>query len=357
METNQVTAKAQDPRIKQFSQVFDKIEKLDMAADRQHDNIFAEKEFNDDYQQTVKSNDPKAKESFMLKLLKVDAKDGADGLINGKSIFAEGKTEGDKAKVREYSALYKDSLKVPGLTDILSSLGINLKTNPNTKLDSNQTNVDSLGIGDLIKQVATVVKPPRHVTKEEVNDIRANKANSAPYISEKNNVSDLDSKGLDNIISGDGVKDIKPGVYGGVKLDANQVNNAKIIAATIIQVGKKKNQSPAAMRKAVVIALATAMQESTLRNLDHGDRDSVGLFQQRPSVKDGKGKPAWGTKEQCQNPVYATGKFAESLFKTNFENKSVTDAAYGVQRCAAKYKNAYGNHQKMAEALASAMLS
>jgi hypothetical protein len=348
METNQVTAKAQDPRIKQFSQVFDKIEKLDMAADKKHDNIFAEKEFNDDYQQTVKSNDPNAaKEAFMLKLLKVDAKDGADGLINGKSIFAEGKTDGDKSLKREFSALYKDSLKVPGLTDILSSLGINLKTNPNNKLDSDQTNVDSLGIDKLIKQVATVIKPPRHVTKEEVNDIRANKANSAPYISEKNNVSDLDSKGLDNIISGDGVKDIKPGVYGGVKLDANQVNNAKIIAATIIQVGKKKNQSPAAMRKAVVIALATAMQESTLRNLDHGDRDSVGLFQQRPSC-------GWGSKKQCQNPVYAAGKFAEALYKTEFNDKSVSAAAQKVQRSA--FPDAYGKWQQMAIELASKLL-
>ncbi len=47
------------------------------------------------------------------------------------------------------------------------------------------------------------------------------------------------------------------------------------------------------------MALATAIQESSLRNLDYGDRDSLGLFQQRPSQ-------GWGTVEQIADPYYAT---------------------------------------------------
>ena len=62
-------------------------------------------------------------------------------------------------------------------------------------------------------------------------------------------------------------------------------------AAIIIQVGRELGVSD----YGIVIALATAMQESTLRNLDWGDRDSVGLFQQRPSA-------GWGTVEQLTDP-------------------------------------------------------
>ena len=58
--------------------------------------------------------------------------------------------------------------------------------------------------------------------------------------------------------------------------------------------------------RAVVIALATAQQESGLRNVDYGDRDSLGLFQQRPSM-------GWGTEAQVQDPEYAAGKFLERL--------------------------------------------
>ena len=55
-----------------------------------------------------------------------------------------------------------------------------------------------------------------------------------------------------------------------------------------------------------MIALATAQQESRLRNLDYGDRDSLGLFQQRPSQ-------GWGTEAQVQDPAYAAGKFYDWL--------------------------------------------
>ena len=58
--------------------------------------------------------------------------------------------------------------------------------------------------------------------------------------------------------------------------------------------------------RSAVIAVATAMQESTLENLNYGDRDSLGLFQQRPSA-------GWGTPAQITNPVYAADAFLHAL--------------------------------------------
>lgn len=153
---------------------------------------------------------------------------------------------------------------------------------------------------------------------------------------------------LKNITEGK-VKNLEAGKYGGVKLSQVQINNARIIAATIVDEGRKLNKTPAEIRKAIVIALATAMQESSFKNLAGGmDGDNAGLFQQR----DG-----WGSKTDRLDPVYATRKFAKALFETNYMNKSVTDSASGVQKCAAKYKDEYAKWQNMAEALATQMLS
>ncbi|MCQ9368002.1 peptidoglycan-binding protein [Brevibacterium sp. 91QC2O2] len=69
-------------------------------------------------------------------------------------------------------------------------------------------------------------------------------------------------------------------------------------AQTIIGVGKTAKVG----EDGIVVALMTALQESTLYNLDHGDRDSRGLFQQRPSQQ-------WGTDEQVQDPVYSARAF------------------------------------------------
>jgi hypothetical protein len=112
---------------------------------------------------------------------------------------------------------------------------------------------------------------------------------------------------------------------GEVKLDAGQMANA----ATITAVGVRRGMP----ERAVVVALATAMQESKLENIPHGDRDSVGLFQQRPS----KG---WGTPEQIRDPRYAARKFYDALRKVpGWEKMRVTDAAQRVQRSA--YPEAY----------------
>ena len=83
-----------------------------------------------------------------------------------------------------------------------------------------------------------------------------------------------------------------------VSLDLDQAG----IAATIAGVAAR-HKLP---RQAVTIAYAVALQESQLQNLDYGDRDSVGVFQQRPSQ-------GWGTTSEIENPVYATTRFFAAL--------------------------------------------
>ncbi|MGJ6980917.1 hypothetical protein ACSDQ9_10380 [Aestuariimicrobium soli] len=99
--------------------------------------------------------------------------------------------------------------------------------------------------------------------------------------------------------------------------------------------------------RAASIALATAMQESSLRNLDHGDRDSVGLFQQRPSQ-------GWGTVEQIMDPWYSSGKFYEHLVKVSgWQTGDINDVAQKVQRSGVP--DGYRKHVDNAKALASAL--
>ncbi len=105
-----------------------------------------------------------------------------------------------------------------------------------------------------------------------------------------------------------------------VTLDPDQMANA----ATIAAVGIRREMPD----RAVVVALATALQESKLRNLSGGDRDSIGLFQQRPS----KG---WGTPEEISDPRYAAGMFYDALRKVpGWQEMRVTEAAQRVQRSA-----------------------
>ncbi|MGK2310292.1 hypothetical protein [Cutibacterium sp. V947] len=122
-------------------------------------------------------------------------------------------------------------------------------------------------------------------------------------------------------------------------LDLEQSQNAAIIAAESIRRGMPV--------RAATIALATAMQESRLRNIDYGDRDSLGLFQQRPSQ-------GWGTPTQIMDPWYSSGKFYEELVKFgNWKDISVNDAAQQVQRSG--YPEAYRKHEPLAEAWASTL--
>ncbi|ANW19599.1 C40 family peptidase [Streptomyces clavuligerus] len=96
-----------------------------------------------------------------------------------------------------------------------------------------------------------------------------------------------------------------------------------------------------------IVALATAMQESGLRNLDYGDRDSLGLFQQRPSM-------GWGTPEQVRDPVHASTKFYEGLLKVRgWESMTVTQAAQTVQLSG--FPDAYAKWEPLATALQKAL--
>ena len=126
-------------------------------------------------------------------------------------------------------------------------------------------------------------------------------------------------------------------------LSGAQETNAK----TIITVGRNLGVSD----YGIVIALAAAMQESTMRNIDYGDRDSVGLFQQRPSA-------GWGTVTQLTTPTYAAqlfyggpsnpnkGKTRGLLDISGWQNMTVTAAAQKVQVSA--HPNAYAKWEASA---------
>lgn len=104
------------------------------------------------------------------------------------------------------------------------------------------------------------------------------------------------------------------------QLDPEQAANAATIGATATRLGLPDH--------AVTVALATALQESKLRNLSYGDRDSLGLFQQRPSQ-------GWGTAAQVSEPAYAATAFYHALTKLpGWQSMPVADAAQHVQRSA-----------------------
>ena len=126
------------------------------------------------------------------------------------------------------------------------------------------------------------------------------------------------------------------------ELAPDQAVNASLITAVAVQRGLPP--------RAASIALATAMQESKLRNIGHGDQagpDSRGLFQQRPSQ-------GWGTEEQVMDPYYAVNAFYDALVRIpGYETMEITDAAQQVQRSA--YPTAYAQHEDMGRFFASGL--
>jgi hypothetical protein len=124
--------------------------------------------------------------------------------------------------------------------------------------------------------------------------------------------------------------DARVGAIG--RLDAEQLSNARTVVATALDRG----MGP----RAAVIALATALQESSLRNIPYGDRDSLGLFQQRPSA-------GWGSAEQILDPVQATDSFLGRLRDVpGWTQRPLTDVAQEVQRSA--YPRAYARWEPIA---------
>jgi len=132
----------------------------------------------------------------------------------------------------------------------------------------------------------------------------------------------------------------------GPSLSAEQRGNA----ATIVAVGRSLGVSD----HGIVIALAAAMQESSLRNLSHGDRDSVGLFQQRPSQ-------GWGSAAALQDPATAAKRFFTGnpghtrglLDIAGWSSMNVTTAAQAVQVSA--YPKAYAQWEKTAQRLLASL--
>ncbi|WP_062516650.1 hypothetical protein [Demequina gelatinilytica] len=122
-------------------------------------------------------------------------------------------------------------------------------------------------------------------------------------------------------------------------LSAEQAGNAALISAASARLGL-----PA---RGATIGIATAMQESSLVNIDYGDRDSIGLFQQRPSQ-------GWGSVEQIMDPYYSADTFYAALVKVRgWQDMEVTVAAQTVQRSA--FPDAYATREAGARLWASAL--
>lgn len=115
-------------------------------------------------------------------------------------------------------------------------------------------------------------------------------------------------------------------------------------AATITAIGLQRDIG----EQGIVVALATARQESDLFNIDYGDRDSLGLFQQRPSQ-------GWGSPEEILDPRYATTTFYEKLEKIDgWESMRITEAAQAVQRSA--FPEAYQKWEDHSQAIAETFI-
>lgn len=124
-----------------------------------------------------------------------------------------------------------------------------------------------------------------------------------------------------------------------VSMSLSQAHYAAVIAGVSV----RRGLAP----RAASIALTTAYQESNLRNLDHGDRDSIGLFQQRPSM-------GWGTKKQLMDPYYATGRFYDALVRVHgWQSGDINDVAQEVQRSG--FPEAYRDHEQSGRILASVL--
>ena len=130
-----------------------------------------------------------------------------------------------------------------------------------------------------------------------------------------------------------------PGATASYVLTPAQAQSAAVIAAVALRLGLPDH--------AVTVALATALRESALRDLPYGDRDSLGLFQQRPSQ-------GWGTPAEILDPVYATTAFYDRLARVpGWAALPVTDAAQAVQHSATPL--AYAAWAPEAGVLASAL--
>lgn len=143
-------------------------------------------------------------------------------------------------------------------------------------------------------------------------------------------------------------------VIHGQTWDAEQVANMRVIIGVAKAIGFGSDDHA---RHAAKIGIATARQESTIRNLSGGDRDSVGMMQQRPSM-------GWGTVDQLKDPRYAMTAFYLGgagagnnglISIQGWATMRVTDAAQAVQRSG--FPEAYEPHVPLADAVLDALWS
>lgn len=129
--------------------------------------------------------------------------------------------------------------------------------------------------------------------------------------------------------------------FGSYSLDLDQAQVASTVVGVVL-----RRKLP---ERAAVLTLAAALQESKLRNLaqGEGDRDSVGILQQRPSQ-------GWGTAAQISDVHYATGKFLDAVVKVpNWQNDSLASVVQSVQFSADG--TAYAKHEQQAQQIADAL--
>lgn len=144
------------------------------------------------------------------------------------------------------------------------------------------------------------------------------------------------AKQVESILKGDGKGAVS---VSGLDDPEEQIRNAKTIQVTGVAM-----KVPA---RGQIVALATALQESGLRNLDYGDRDSLGLFQQRPSQ-------GWGTAAQVRDPVHASTMFYEGLLNVSgWQSMTIAQAAQAVQKSG--FPGAYATWEPLATALQKAL--
>jgi hypothetical protein len=129
--------------------------------------------------------------------------------------------------------------------------------------------------------------------------------------------------------------------YGASSISTSQASVASTMVGVVIR--------RALPQRAAVLVLAAGMQESKLTNIPpgQGDRDSVGVLQQRPSQ-------GWGTETQLSDVHYATSRFLDALVKVNgWQSKPLSAAIQAVQRSADG--SAYTKHESDATAVASGL--
>lgn len=123
-----------------------------------------------------------------------------------------------------------------------------------------------------------------------------------------------------------------------LRLSREQAQNAAIVSAVTIE----RNMLP----HAALLGLATVSVETDYYNVPYGDRDSLGLFQQRPSM-------GWGTPEQVQDPIYASNAFYNHLEAIeNYQDLPVGETAQRIQLSG--YPDRYAEHVESASPWAAA---